>query len=39
MLIAEAASALRFENLGLSPIALDLGFFQIRWYSPISPAS
>jgi phosphatidylglycerol:prolipoprotein diacylglycerol transferase len=33
MLIAEAASALRFENLGLSPIALDLGFFQIRWYS------
>lgn len=24
---------LRFENLGLSPIALDLGFFQLRWYS------
>ncbi len=24
---------LRFENFGLSPIALDLGFFQLRWYS------
>ena len=24
---------LRFENLGLSPIALDLGFFTIKWYS------
>lgn len=24
---------LRFEDLGLSAIALDLGFFQLRWYS------
>ncbi len=24
---------LRYENLGLSPIALDLGFFTIKWYS------
>lgn len=23
----------RFEDLGLSPVALDLGFFQLRWYS------
>lgn len=23
----------RFEDLGLSPTALDLGFFQLRWYS------
>ena len=28
-----AASAIQFESLGLSPVALDLGFFQIRWYS------
>ena len=32
-ILADATSALRFENLGLSPIALDLGFFAIRWYS------
>ena len=24
---------LRFEDLGLSPIALDLGFFTLKWYS------
>lgn len=24
---------MRWENLGLDPIALDLGFFQLRWYS------
>ena len=29
----DATSALRWENLGLSPVALDLGFFQLRWYS------
>ncbi len=29
----DATSAVRWDNLGLSPIALDLGFFQIRWYS------
>ena len=26
-------NAIRFEDLGLSPIALDLGFFKLRWYS------
>jgi phosphatidylglycerol:prolipoprotein diacylglycerol transferase len=26
-------SPIRFENLGLSPIALDLGFFTLKWYS------
>ncbi|MFW2829240.1 prolipoprotein diacylglyceryl transferase [Sphingomonas sp. ID0503] len=25
--------AIQFEQLGFSPVALDLGFFQIRWYS------
>ena len=25
--------AIRFTDLGLSPIALDLGFFKLRWYS------
>ncbi|HEY0625708.1 MAG TPA: prolipoprotein diacylglyceryl transferase [Allosphingosinicella sp.] len=29
----DATSALRWEDLGLDPIALDLGFFQLRWYS------
>ena len=35
MLAAMAASsnAIAFPDLGLSPIALDLGFFQLRWYS------
>jgi len=32
-LLADAAGYLRFEQLGLSPVALDLGFFQIKWYS------
>lgn len=27
------AGALQWTDLGLSPIALDLGFFQLRWYS------
>ena len=30
---AGAVGAIRFEDLGLSPIALDLGFFKLRWYS------
>ncbi len=30
---ASAASAIRWESLGLDPVALDLGFFQLRWYS------
>ncbi len=35
-LMATAAEAIRFEDLGLtenSKIAVDLGFFQLRWYS------
>jgi len=31
--LADAAGYLHFEQLGLSPVALDLGFFQIKWYS------
>ena len=32
--IAAAAGAhLHFKDLGLDPVALDLGFFQIKWYS------
>lgn len=30
---AAASGAIRFDQLGLSPIALDLGFFAIKWYS------
>jgi phosphatidylglycerol---prolipoprotein diacylglyceryl transferase len=33
LLIADATAAIRYDQLGLSPIALDLGFFKIRWYS------
>jgi phosphatidylglycerol:prolipoprotein diacylglycerol transferase len=32
-IIATAADFIQFENLGVGPVALDLGFFQIRWYS------
>lgn len=28
-----ASQAIAFPDLGLSPVALDLGFFQLRWYS------
>ncbi len=28
-----SVDAIRWVDLGLSPIALDLGFFQLRWYS------
>ena len=28
-----ARQAIAFTDLGLSPVALDLGFFQLRWYS------
>jgi phosphatidylglycerol:prolipoprotein diacylglycerol transferase len=31
--LADATTALRFDSLGLSPVALDLGILQIRWYS------
>jgi phosphatidylglycerol:prolipoprotein diacylglycerol transferase len=30
---AAAANAISYSDLGLDPIALDLGFFQLRWYS------
>jgi phosphatidylglycerol---prolipoprotein diacylglyceryl transferase len=30
---AANSTAIAFPDLGLSPIALDLGFFQLRWYS------
>lgn len=30
---AAAATHLRFSELGLDPVALDLGFFQLKWYS------
>ena len=29
----DATAALRWDSLGLDPVALDLGFFQLRWYS------
>jgi len=32
-ILADAASAIHFTDLGLNPVALDLGFLQIRWYS------
>ena len=32
-LLATATEAFRFDSLGLSPVALDLGVLQIRWYS------
>jgi phosphatidylglycerol:prolipoprotein diacylglycerol transferase len=30
---AAAATHLKFSELGLDPVALDLGFFQLKWYS------
>src|SRR3546814_13193092 len=32
-LFADVVAGLHFSSFGLSPIALDLGFFQLRWYS------
>jgi phosphatidylglycerol:prolipoprotein diacylglycerol transferase len=32
-LAAAASGAIRFDQLGLSPVALDLGFFTLKWYS------
>ena len=29
----DATAALRWDSLGVDPVAVDLGFFQIRWYS------
>jgi phosphatidylglycerol:prolipoprotein diacylglycerol transferase len=31
--LSTAAGAIRYDDLGLDPIALDLGGFQLRWYS------
>lgn len=31
--LAAAGGYLRYETLGLDPVALDLGFFQLKWYS------
>jgi len=33
VITAIAASNIVFTDLGLSPVAIDLGFFQLRWYS------
>lgn len=33
MFLNLAADAIRWVDLGLNPVALDLGFFQLRWYS------
>lgn len=30
---AAAATHIKFSELGLDPVALDLGFFQLKWYS------
>jgi phosphatidylglycerol:prolipoprotein diacylglycerol transferase len=32
-MLSAAAGAISYRDLGLSPIALDLGWFQLRWYS------
>ena len=32
-IIATAANYIQFTDLGVGPVALDLGFFQVRWYS------
>ncbi|HTG38709.1 prolipoprotein diacylglyceryl transferase [Sphingomonas sp.] len=31
--LAAAGGYLNYESLGLDPVALDLGFFQLKWYS------
>src|SRR3546814_7740827 len=31
--LTTASAYLQFENLGLDPVALDLGFFTLKWYS------
>lgn len=33
IILASAGEFTQFEQLGLSPNALDLGFFQLKWYS------
>ena len=31
--VANGSGAISYYDLGLSPVALDLGFFELRWYS------
>ncbi|CAN5468646.1 prolipoprotein diacylglyceryl transferase [soil metagenome] len=33
LLAASATAPIQFESLGLGPVALDLGFFTLKWYS------
>jgi phosphatidylglycerol:prolipoprotein diacylglycerol transferase len=33
LLAAAAAQPIHFDSLGLDPVAIDLGFFAIKWYS------
>ena len=33
MAIQSVLGAIVWSDLGLNPVALDLGFFQLRWYS------
>ena len=33
MILVDIIAVVRWEDLGFSPIALDLGFFKLRWYS------
>tara|TARA_R110000782_G_scaffold49622_2_gene107902 strand:- start:36009 stop:36875 length:867 start_codon:yes stop_codon:yes gene_type:complete len=33
ILAAATSGPIRFENLGLDPVAINLGFFAIKWYS------
>jgi phosphatidylglycerol:prolipoprotein diacylglycerol transferase len=32
-LATQSSQAIHFNDLGVGPVALDLGFFQLRWYS------
>jgi phosphatidylglycerol---prolipoprotein diacylglyceryl transferase len=32
-ILADATSAIRYDQLGLDPVLLDLGWFKLRWYS------
>ncbi|MFM9853985.1 MAG: prolipoprotein diacylglyceryl transferase [Sphingomonadaceae bacterium] len=33
LLIADATAAIRYDQLGIGPVAYDFGFFKLRWYS------
>ncbi|MHA6723220.1 prolipoprotein diacylglyceryl transferase [Sphingomonas sp. RS2018] len=32
-MLADAAGHIRYDQLGIGPVALDLGFFTLKWYS------